>query len=74
MDGWDPARGIKKASHRTPVVLLTGEGRVLEKVDRSDIDSALFKPFNLGELEEVVLRTLEAAHAHRVQGMTFIRA
>ena len=60
MDGWDLARRIKEASPRTPVVLLTGEGRgrVLEKLDRSDIDSALFKPFSLGELEEVVLRTL----------------
>jgi len=63
MDGWCLAGRIKAECPETPVVLLTGEGRgkVLEKLDRSDIDTALFKPFTLSDLEETVLRILKKA-------------
>ncbi|MCF8063133.1 MAG: response regulator [Deltaproteobacteria bacterium] len=61
MDGWRLASRIKQDSPATPIVLLTGEGRgrVLEKLDQSDIDEALFKPFTLNDLEKTVLRILE---------------
>jgi CheY-like chemotaxis protein len=67
MDGWGLVRRIKQASPRTPVVLLTGEGRerILEKVARTDIDSTLFKPFTLTELEETVWRVLGTPRPHR---------
>lgn len=68
MDGWGLARRIKAGSPGTPVVLLTGEGRgrVLEKLDHSGVDTALFKPFTLSDLEETVLRILKEASNRQV--------
>jgi CheY-like chemotaxis protein len=56
MDGLSLAGHIKKRSPRTPVILLTGSDRdtVLEKMKGGSVDSVLFKPFMLEELESVV--------------------
>lgn len=61
MDGWSLARRIKERSPHTPVVLMTGEDRetVLQKAEKWPVDSVLFKPFELGDLQRTVQEALE---------------
>ena len=63
MDGWNLARRIKEGSPNTPVVLMTGAGResVLnsKKLERGPVDSVIFKPFGLEDLQRTVREALE---------------
>lgn len=56
MDGLSLARHIKERSPSTPVILLTGSDRetVLKKVERGPVDSVIFKPFTLEDLQTTV--------------------
>jgi len=61
MDGWGLTSRIKERSPDTPVVLMTGEDRetVLRNVERWPVDSVLFKPFALEDLQRTVQGALE---------------
>ena len=56
MDGLSLAGHIKGRSPGTPVILLTGSDReaVLRKVERGPVDSVIFKPFKMEELQRAV--------------------
>ena len=56
MDGLSLASRIKERSPGTPVVLITGSDRetVRKKVKRTPVDSVLFKPFRLEDLQRTV--------------------
>lgn len=56
MDGWTLASHIKKKSPITPVILITGSDKdiVDKKLKKSCIDSVLFKPFGLEDLQKTV--------------------
>jgi CheY-like chemotaxis protein len=60
MDGLSLAGHIKESSPGTPVILLTGSDRatVQKKVKRRPIDSVIFKPFILEDLQSAVQETL----------------
>ena len=62
MDGWRLAHLIKERSPNTPVVLLTGADHeaVWKKVKSGSIDSVIFKPFLLNDLQSTVQRALES--------------
>ncbi|MFO8165932.1 MAG: response regulator [Desulfatiglandales bacterium] len=61
MDGLSLAGHIKERSPITPVILLTGSDRetVLKKVERGPVDSVIFKPFTLEDLQRTVQGALE---------------
>jgi CheY-like chemotaxis protein len=63
MDGLSLASHIKERSPSTPVILLTGCDRetVWKKVERAPVDSVIFKPFRLKDLQ----RTVQGALASR---------
>jgi CheY-like chemotaxis protein len=63
MDGLSLAGHIKERSPSTPVILLTGSDRetVRRKVQRTPVDSVIFKPFRLDDLQ----RTVQGALASR---------
>jgi two-component system response regulator VanR len=63
MDGWSLTHCIKERSPSTPVVLMTAGDRetVRKKVGRGPVDSVIFKPFRLEDLQ----RTVEGALASR---------
>jgi CheY-like chemotaxis protein len=63
MDGFSLAGHIKARSPGTPVILLTGSDRetVLQKMEKGPVDSVIFKPFELQELQ----RTVQGALASR---------
>jgi CheY-like chemotaxis protein len=65
MDGLSLARHIKERSPSTPVILLTGCDRetVRRKVERAFVDSVIFKPFGLKDLQ----KTVQGAPASRDQ-------
>jgi len=56
LDGWTLAIRIKDKSPNTPVVLITGSEKkaVMERLKGSCIDSILFKPFTLEDLQKTV--------------------
>ena len=56
MDGWRLTHCIKERSPNTPVVLMTGSDRetVWKKVERGPVDSVIFKPFRLEDLQRTV--------------------
>jgi two-component system response regulator YesN len=56
MDGLSLAGHIKGRSPGTPVILLTGSDRedVLRKVERGPVDSVIFKPFKMEDLQRAV--------------------
>jgi CheY-like chemotaxis protein len=60
MDGWALAFNIKEESPDTPVVLMTGEerGGVLERLKGSGIDSVVFKPLLLEDIQKTVQNAL----------------
>ena len=61
MDGWQLAALVKKVSTRTPVIMVTGQDEyaVMDKMQDSDIDYIMFKPFKLDDLYTTVLVSLE---------------
>jgi len=70
MDGLSLARHIKERSPSTPVILITGSDRetVRRKVERAPVDSVIFKPFRLKDLQRTVQGTLasrEREHERR---------
>jgi len=66
MDGWSLTHCIKERSPNTPVVLMTGGDRetVWKKVERGPVDSVIFKPFRVEDLQ----RTVQGALAFREGG------
>jgi CheY-like chemotaxis protein len=60
MDGLSLAGHIKERSPSTPVILLTGSDRetVRKKLKRAPVDSVIFKPFRLEDLQRTVQGTL----------------
>jgi CheY-like chemotaxis protein len=56
MDGLSLASHIKARAPSTPVILLTGSDRetVRKKVERGPVDSVIFKPFRLEDLQNTV--------------------
>jgi CheY-like chemotaxis protein len=56
MDGWGLTSSIKERSPDTPVVLMTGEDRenVLSNLQKWPVDSVIFKPFALEDLQRTV--------------------
>lgn len=61
LDGWTLANRIKDKSPNTPVVLVTGSEKraVMKRLKGSCIDSILFKPFTLGDLQKTVQIALD---------------
>jgi len=68
MDGLSLADRIKVRSPCTPVILITGGDRetVLKKVERWPVDSVIFKPFTLEELEKTVRGALVSSEREQV--------
>ncbi|MEE4609419.1 MAG: response regulator [Desulfobacteraceae bacterium] len=60
MDGFILAGHIKENSPGTPVIMLTGadRGTVLKMVEPGPVDSIIFKPFMLDDLQASVQRAL----------------
>jgi len=60
MDGWTLAFHVKDKSPDTPVVLVTGEEKnaIMKKLKGSCVDSVLFKPFRLEDIQEMVQKML----------------
>jgi CheY-like chemotaxis protein len=56
MDGFSLAGHIKQRSPSTPVILLTGSDRetVRQKMEKGPVDSVIFKPFKLEDLQKTV--------------------
>ena len=56
LDGWTLALHIKDKSPNTPVVMITGleKKAVMERLKGSCIDSILFKPFMLEDIQKTV--------------------
>ena len=61
MDGWQLASLVKKLSTRTPVIMITGEDEfmVMDKMQDSDNDHLMFKPFKLDDFYTTVRASLE---------------
>ena len=61
LDGWTLAIRIKDKSPNTPVVLITGSEKkaVMKRLKGSCIDSILFKPFTLEDLQKTVQTMLD---------------
>ena len=61
MDGWQLSALVKKVSTRTPVIMVTGQDKyaVTEKMQESDIDYIMFKPFKLDDFYTTVKASLE---------------
>jgi DNA-binding NtrC family response regulator len=61
MDGWQLSALVKKVSTRTPVIMVTGQDKyaVTEKMQESDIDYIMFKPFKLDDFYTTVRASLE---------------
>ena len=62
MDGWALAHHIKDKSPDTPVVLITGSEKetVMKKLKGSFVDTVLFKPACLEDIQETVQRLLHS--------------
>jgi CheY-like chemotaxis protein len=76
MDGLCLAGHIKERSPSTPVILLTGADRetVLKKVEKGPVDSVIFKPFTLEDLQTTVQGALtsgEREHGSVRAGSSF---
>lgn len=56
MDGFTLASNIKRSSPKTPVIMITGSDLrvVREKMRNGCVDSVLFKPFNMEDIDESV--------------------
>jgi CheY-like chemotaxis protein len=60
MDGWILASRIKKMSPETPIVMVTGSEKsdVMEGLKTGNVDSVLFKPFSLEDIQSAVRTAL----------------
>lgn len=58
MDGLSMARHIKAVSPHTPIILITGENRSHRMLQGGHVDTVLFKPFQMGDLEKTVQKIL----------------
>jgi len=60
MDGWTLTSHIKELSPDTPIVLITGleESAVMEGSKTCNVDSVLFKPFSLKDIQDTVQTAL----------------
>jgi CheY-like chemotaxis protein len=67
MDGSRLARLIKEMSPETPVILLTGAdmATVKEKAVSGRVDSVMFKPFKLDDLQDAVQGALRLREAEQ---------
>lgn len=56
MDGFCLAGRVKERSPSTPVILLTGSDKVtvLQKMESGSVDSVVFKPFELEDLQRTI--------------------
>ena len=65
MDGWMLSQKVKQRSPETAVILLTGEEPrgVNQKKQDSCVDSVLFKPCRMDQIECTVSRLLDKAQA-----------
>jgi len=70
MDGWSLAGHIKARAPSTPVILLTGTDRetVLKKVEKGPVDSVIFKPFRLEDLQNTVQGALTSREREHGSG------
>jgi CheY-like chemotaxis protein len=68
MDGLCLAGHIKERSPSTPVILVTGADRetVLKKVEKKPVDSVIFKPFRLEDLQRTVQGALTSREGEHV--------
>jgi CheY-like chemotaxis protein len=73
MDGWTLAFSIKEESPNTPVVLVTGEEkrRVMEELEGSCVDSVMFKPFALEDIQEIVQNLLHTRPPQRTTSVSY---
>ena len=64
IDGYTLALHIKNKSPHTSVVLITGSEAeaAMERSEGSCVDSVLFKPFKLEDIEKTVQRLIDKAH------------
>ena len=71
MDGFTLASNIKRSSPKTPVIMITGSDRraVREKMKNGCVDSVLFKPFNLEDIDESVKRALIGRFVSHTTGL-----
>jgi CheY-like chemotaxis protein len=62
MDGWVLARRIKSLAPGVPVIAMTGlRGReVLDRPGESSLDRVLYKPLNLGQLDNAMAAALKS--------------
>ena len=58
MDGLSMARHIKTVSPHIPIILITGEDRSHRMLQGGHVDTVLFKPFRMGDLEKTVQKIL----------------
>ena len=70
MDGLSLAGHIKERSPNTPVILLTGADRetVLKKLEKGPVDSVIFKPFMMEDLQRTVQKALASREREYVSG------
>jgi two-component system capsular synthesis sensor histidine kinase RcsC len=61
MDGFTLACHIKEISPETPVILVTGDEHelILKKKENSSVDSILFKPVNLQDIQKIFQNMLD---------------
>ncbi len=61
IDGWSLAGNVKSRSPETPVILMTGseKEKVMQELEESCVDYAMFKPFRFEEIERTIRMTLE---------------
>jgi len=62
MDGWTLAHHIKDKSPDTPVVLITGSEKetVMKRLKGSFVDTVIFKPASLEDIQKTVQRLLHS--------------
>ncbi|MBA7708509.1 Regulatory protein AtoC [subsurface metagenome] len=72
IDGWTLALYIKEKSPKTPIVLITGEekGGIMEKLEGSCVDSVMFKPFRLEDIQETVQNMLHTGYLQRTTSVS----
>jgi FixJ family two-component response regulator len=73
MDGFTLASNIKSSSPKTSVIMMTGSDRrvVQERVKNGCVDSILFKPFKLEDIDESVQGALTRGFASYATGHHF---
>jgi len=67
MEGSELAQLVKERSPNTPVILLTGSDRetVCRKVKTGSVDSVIFKPFKLNDLQSTIQGALASGQGEQ---------